>query len=95
MLGGDSSNCQSCQAVRPGFGGDARGSRGRSSTRRGVSSLRLPGVRLPVVLDNFSLHLSTKNDVRVGEWARANNVELAYTPHSASWLNRIEAQRLR
>jgi hypothetical protein len=27
----------------------------------------------------------------VGEWARANNVELAYTPH-ASWLNRIEAQ---
>lgn len=23
---GDSSNCQLCQAVRPGFGGDARGS---------------------------------------------------------------------
>ena len=27
----------------------------------------------------------------MGEWARANNVEVAYTPH-ASWLNRIEAQ---
>ena len=26
------------------------------------------------------------------EWAAANNVELAYTPHYASWLNRIEAQ---
>ena len=37
-------------------------------------------------------HLSTKTDTRVGEWAEANNVELAYTPHYASWLNRIEAQ---
>ena len=26
------------------------------------------------------------------EWAQANNVELAYTPHYASWLNRIEPQ---
>ena len=26
------------------------------------------------------------------DWAEANNVELAYTPHYASWLNRIEAQ---
>ena len=25
-------------------------------------------------------------------WAEANNVELAYTPTSSSWLNRIEAQ---
>ena len=31
-------------------------------------------------------------DPRVGEWAAANNVELAYTPFYASWLNRIEAQ---
>jgi hypothetical protein len=29
---------------------------------------------------------------RVGDWAAANNVELAYTPTNASWLNRIEAQ---
>ncbi len=27
-----------------------------------------------------------------GDWADANNVELAYTQHHASWLNRIEAQ---
>ena len=33
-----------------------------------------------------------KIDTRVGDWAKANNVELAYTPHYASWLNRIEAQ---
>ena len=29
---------------------------------------------------------------QVREWAAANNVELAYTPFYASWLNRIEAQ---
>ena len=27
-----------------------------------------------------------------GRLRRANNVELAYTPHSASWLNHVEAQ---
>jgi transposase len=49
-------------------------------------------VRIAIVLDNFSPHLSTKKDQRVGEWAAANNVELAYTPTYSSWLNRIEAQ---
>ena len=44
------------------------------------------------VPDNFSPHRSTKNDTRVGDWAAANNVELAYVPFYASWLNRIEAQ---
>ena len=37
-------------------------------------------------------HLSTKTDSRVGDWAAANNVELAYVPFYGSWLNRIEAQ---
>jgi hypothetical protein len=36
--------------------------------------------------------LSTKTDTRVGDWAAANNVELAYVPFYGSWLNRIEAQ---
>jgi transposase len=44
------------------------------------------------VLDNFSPHLSTRKDQRVSEWAEANNVEFAYMPFYASWLNRIEAQ---
>ena len=49
--------------------------------------------RIAIVCDNFSPHLSTKTDQRVGDWAAANNVELAYTPFYASWwLNRIEAQ---
>ena len=44
------------------------------------------------VLDNFSPYLTTKTDSRVGDWAAENNVELAYVPFYASWLNRIEAQ---
>jgi hypothetical protein len=59
---------------------------------RYVRSLHPPDVRIAIVLDNFSPHLSTKKDQRVGEWAAANNVELAYVPFYASWLNRIEAQ---
>jgi transposase len=47
-------------------------------------------VRIGLVLDNFSPHLSTRVDERVGDWAEANNVELAYVPTDASWLNRIE-----
>ncbi len=45
-------------------------------------------VRVALVLDNFSPH---KGD-QVRAWAATNNVELAYTPHYASWLNRIEPQ---
>jgi len=57
-----------------------------------LRSLHPAEVRIGIVLDNFSPHLSTKTDRRVGEWAAANNVELAYTPTYSSWLNRIEAQ---
>jgi transposase len=59
---------------------------------RYIRSLHPLEVRIGIVLDNFSPHLSTNKDRRVGEWAAANNVELAYTPTYSSWLNRIEAQ---
>jgi transposase len=59
---------------------------------RYLRTLYPPGVRIAIVMDNFSPHLSTKRDGRVGDWAEANNVELAYVPTNASWLNRIEAQ---
>jgi transposase len=59
---------------------------------RYLRTLYPPGVRLGIVLDNFSPHLSTRSDRRVADWAAANNVELAYVPTNASWLNRIEAQ---
>jgi transposase len=59
---------------------------------RYLRSLHPPAVRIALVLDNFSPHLTTKTDDRVGAWAAANNVELAYVPFYGSWLNRIEAQ---
>jgi transposase len=46
---------------------------------RYVRTLHPTHIRMAIVLDNFSPHLSTKNDTRVGDWAKANNVELAYT----------------
>jgi transposase len=59
---------------------------------RYLRSLHPATVRIAIVLDNFSPHLSTPTDTRVGDWATANNVELAYVPFYGSWLNRIEAQ---
>jgi transposase len=59
---------------------------------RYLRSLYPQHVRIAIICDNFSPHLSTAKDGRVGAWASANNVEIAYTPTNASWLNRIEAQ---
>jgi transposase len=49
-------------------------------------------MRLGIVMDNYSPHLSTRTDDRVGRWAAENNVEFAYVPFYGSWLNRIEPQ---
>jgi transposase len=59
---------------------------------RYLRSLYPASVRIAIVRDNFSPHLSTAKDARVGDWATANNVEIACTPTNSSWLNRIEAQ---
>ena len=48
--------------------------------------------RLAIILDNFSPHLTTKTERRIGGYATADNIELVYIPFNASWLNRIEAQ---
>ena len=48
--------------------------------------------RIAIICDNFSPHLTTRRDGRVGAWATANNVEIAYTLTNSSRLNRIEAQ---
>ena len=58
----------------------------------GTCALCPAAVRIAIICDNFSPHLTTRKDKRVGEWAAANNVEIAYTPTNASWWNRIEAQ---
>jgi transposase len=49
-------------------------------------------VGIAIVLDGFSPHRSSKTHRRIGDWAAANDVELAYMPLYRSWLNRIEAQ---
>jgi transposase len=51
-----------------------------------------PDVRIAIICDNFSPHLTTRKDKRVGQWAAASNAEIAYTPTNSSWLNRIDAQ---
>ena len=59
---------------------------------RYLRSLYPVDVRIAILSDNYSPHRSTKTDSRVGDWAAANNVEIAYTPFYGSWLNRIEPQ---
>ncbi len=59
---------------------------------RYLRSLYPLATRIAIICDNFSPHLTTRKDARVGAWANANNVEIAYTPTNSSWLNRIEAQ---
>jgi transposase len=82
-----------CLAI--GSTATSRSARAAPSSSRSAATLRSlhpASVRIAIVLDNFSPHLSTKTDTRVGDWAAANNVELAYVPFYGSWLNRIEAQ---
>jgi len=59
---------------------------------RYLRSLYPPATRIAIICDNFSPHLTTARDGRVGAWAAANNAEIAYTPTNSSWLNRVEAQ---
>ena len=59
---------------------------------RYLRTLYPSSTRIAIICDNFSPHLTTRRDGRVGAWAKANNVEIAYTPTNSSWLNRVEAQ---
>jgi transposase len=59
---------------------------------RYLRSLYPPQVRIAIICDNYSPHLTTRKDTRVGNWAMANNAEIAYLPTNSSWMNRIEAQ---
>jgi transposase len=60
---------------------------------RYLRTLYPSSVRIAIICDNFSPHLTTRRDGRVGAWATANNVEIAYTPTNSSWLNRIPVNR--
>ncbi len=47
---------------------------------------------MAIVCGNFSPHLTTGKDKRVGQWAAAGNAEIACTPANSSWMNRLECQ---
>jgi len=55
---------------------------------RYLRTLHPATTRIAIICDNFSPHLTARKDARVGIWAKANNVEIAYTPTNSSWLNR-------
>jgi hypothetical protein len=59
---------------------------------RYLRSLHPLEVRIAIVCDTFSPHLTTKKCRRAGTWAGANNVEIACTPANSSWLDRPEAR---
>jgi hypothetical protein len=55
-----------------------------------LRSLYPPEAPIAIVMDNDSPHVSAKEDIQVGEWAAANNLELPSVPTNASFLNRIK-----
>ena len=57
-----------------------------------MRSLHPAAVRIAIVCDSYSPHLTTRKDKRVGQWAPASNVEIACTPTNSSWMNRLECQ---
>ena len=56
-----------------------------------IGCARCDRPRQQCLCDNSSPHLTTAKDGRAGQWAAANNAEIA-TRRRCSWLNRIEAQ---
>lgn len=62
---------------------------------RYLHTLHPEDVRLAVVCDNYSLHMTTKRCRRVADWAETDNVGSAYTPTNFSLLDRIEAHAAR
>ncbi len=71
--------------------GVTREHKGAGHTLAALKSIRAArpgGYRLFVIMDN----LSANKTPAIRRWARRENVELCFTPVSASWANPIEAQ---
>jgi transposase len=71
--------------------GVVRQRKGADHTLAALKSIRAArpgGYRLFVIMDN----LSANKTPAIRRWARRENVELCFTPTSASWANPIEAQ---
>jgi hypothetical protein len=61
---------------------------------RYLRTLYPPATRIAIICDNFSPHLTTARDGRVGAWAAASNVEIAYTNNVARIVFFIDASPL-
>ncbi len=59
---------------------------------RYLRSLYPPQVRIAIICGNYSPHLTARKGTRVGDWAAADNAEIACTPANSWWMNRTEAQ---
>jgi hypothetical protein len=57
-----------------------------------MRSLHPPQIRIAIVCDNLSPHLSARTDKRVGQWAAASNAGIVCTPTNSSWMNRLECE---
>ncbi len=71
--------------------GVVRQRKGADHTLAAMKSIRAArpgGYRLFVIMDN----LSANKTPAIRRWARRENVELCFTPTSASWANPVEAQ---
>ncbi|GGU84537.1 hypothetical protein GCM10010211_58140 [Streptomyces albospinus] len=58
--------------------------------RRGTGSVE--PIRIAMVYDNYSPHLTTRRCHRAADRAEADNVEIASTSTNSPWPNRIEAR---
>jgi transposase len=71
--------------------GVTREHKGAGHTLTALKSIRASrpgGYRLFVIMDN----LAANKTPAIRRWARQENVELCFTPTSASWANPVEAQ---
>jgi hypothetical protein len=57
-----------------------------------MRSLHPPQIRIAIVCDNFSPHLSPGKTSAPGSWAAASNAGIACTPRNSPWMNRLECQ---
>jgi hypothetical protein len=59
---------------------------------RYVRSLYPEHQRLAIILDNFSPHLTTTTDTRLGDCTPPTTSSWCTSPSTPDWLDRIEAQ---
>lgn len=60
---------------------------------RYIRTLHPAEKRIAIMLDNFSPHLSTRHDTRVGDYAAQNNIELPLGPPARTRRSGVSRER--